>query len=203
MPEQATALLALWNDVDAALDAQYNAWHAGEHVPERLTVPGILWGRRYGRSAEEGSPRYLTLYGLRDPDVLDSEPYQRLLREPTAMSRTMRPALRNVSRWVCALHEQSGLNEGTHLLVCISGDDGKPALCGKDAPVHGLVAHGRLLAERLPHARSLPWLQAGQDQSIDGRWLVCVPVEDGVRSAGPFAGASLYARLPVGLPALL
>jgi hypothetical protein len=201
MPEQATALLALWNDVDPALDAQYNAWHAGEHVPERLTVPGILWGRRYGRSAEEGSPRYLTLYGLRDADVLEGEPYQRLLREPTATSRTMRPALRNVSRWVCALHEQSGLDEGTHLLVWISADDRLPASGDNDPPVHGLVAHGRLLAQRLPEARPLPWLQAAQDQGIDGRWLVCVPV-DGVRSAGPIAGAGLYARLPVGLPAL-
>src|SRR5688500_2038945 len=106
MNDQATALLALWNDVGPELDAQYNDWHAHEHVPERLTVPGILWGRRYGRPAEDGAPRYLTLYGLRDAGVLDSEPYQRLLREPTPMSRAMRPALTNVSRWICTLHEQ-------------------------------------------------------------------------------------------------
>jgi hypothetical protein len=191
MADRATALLALWNDVDPALDASYNAWHAGEHVPERLTVPGILWGRRYGRSAEDGLPHYLTLYGLRDADVLESEPYQRLLREPTPMSRTMRPALRNVSRWVCALHEQSGLDHGSHLVVCVSSGDEGTALADMAALIDGRAAHGRLLAERLPQARPLPWLQADQNQGIEGRWLVCVPVEAGAGSAG------LYARLPV------
>jgi hypothetical protein len=200
MADSATALLALWNDVDPALDAPYNAWHAEEHVPERLTVPGILWARRYGRPAAADSPRYLTLYGLSDADVLESEPYQRLLREPTAMSRTMRPALRNVSRWVCALHEQSGLDQGSHLLVCAGADDAAPATADMDALIEGRGAHGRLLAERLPQARPLPWLQADQNQGIEGRWLVCFPGEAGVRLTVPVAGAGLYARLPVGPP---
>ena len=117
MAEKATALLALWNDVDPALDTQYNEWHAKEHVPERLTVPGILWAYRYGRSEADGTPRYLTLYGLRDAAVLDSEPYQRLLREPTPMSRTMRPALCNVSRWVCTLHELPSFEHRNGLAV--------------------------------------------------------------------------------------
>ena len=76
---QAGALLALWNAVDAAFDADDNAWHANEHVPERPTVPGMLWGRRCGRiNADVATPRQLTLCGLRDAAVLDSEPYQRL-----------------------------------------------------------------------------------------------------------------------------
>jgi len=195
MADQATALLALWNDVDPALDAQYNDWHANEHVPERLTVPGILWGRRYGRPAAEGTPRYLTLYGLQNADVLDSEPYQRLLREPTPMSRTMRPALRNVSRWVCKLHQQTGLDEGTHLLVWVLADDTAPAPPCVDSLADGRGARARLLAERLPQARPQPWLQATQDQGIEGRWLVCVPVDAGAGLAAPTDRVSVYARL--------
>ena len=89
MADAATALLALWNDVDPALEADYDDWHAREHVPERLTVPGMAWALRYRWIAGAAMPRYLTLYGLRDPAVLDGEPYQRLLREPTPASRRM------------------------------------------------------------------------------------------------------------------
>jgi hypothetical protein len=191
MADTATALLALWNDVDRAFDAPYNDWHANEHVPERLTVPGILWGRRYGGPEAEGMPRYLTLYGLQNVDVLDSPAYLRLLHEPTPMSRTMRPRLRNVSRWVCTLHKLAQLDKGTHLAVQVLAGDAEPAHPDVDA------RYGRLLAERLPQARPLPWLQATQDHGIDGRWLVCVPVETGARPEGATGGVVLYARLPV------
>ena len=192
MAELATALLALWNDVDPALEALYNEWHAGEHVPERLTVPGILWARRYGGPATMAMPRYLTLYGLRDAAVLDSDPYQRLLRVPTPMSRRMRPALQNISRWVCALVEASGLEQGSHLAVWTAGQQ-------DHGPAHGLLAagrpeaRGRLVAQRLAQASPLPWLHAGQAQAIEGRWLMALTLD----GPGP-ADAAVYARLPVG-----
>ena len=47
MSLKGTAFLALWNDIAAARDAEYNLWHTREHVPERLSVPGILTGKRY------------------------------------------------------------------------------------------------------------------------------------------------------------
>ncbi len=187
--EPATALLALWNDVDPALEAEYEAWHAVEHVPERLTVPGMQWAYRFGRPA---APRYLTLYGLRDAGVLEGEAYQRLLREPTPMSRRMRPALQNISRWVCALVEASGLEQGSHLAVWTAGQQ-------DHGPAHGLLAaggpeaRGRLVAQRLPQASPLPWLHAGQAQAIEGRWLMALTLD----GPGP-ADAAVYARLPVG-----
>ena len=188
MAEPATALLALWNDVDPALAAEYEAWHAVEHVPERLTVPGMRWAYRYGRAA---APRYLTLYGLRDAGVLEGEAYQRLLREPTPMSRRMRPALQNVSRWVCALTEARGLEQGSHLATWTAGQDDAESARGRLAGTPG--ARGRLVAQRLPQASPLPWLQAGQDQGIEGHWLLALTFD----GPGP-AGAAVYERLPVG-----
>lgn len=191
-PGAARALLALWNDVAPALDAEYNAWHAQEHVPERLTVPGMLWGHRFGRAAAPGGmPRYLTLYGLSDAGVLDGEAYQRLLREPTPTSRRMRPALANLSRWVCSLHEASGLDRGSRLGVWAVDAADAPGLRGR-LPACS-EARGRLAAERLPQARALPWLQSGQSQAIEGDWLL------GLTTDGPGpAGATVYQRLPVG-----
>ena len=196
MSSPATALLALWNDVAPELDAQYNDWHAVEHVPERLTVPGILWGRRYGRLAG-ASPRYLTLYGLADAAVLDSEPYQRLLREPTPMSRTMRTALANVSRWVCRLHEQRGAESGGLLAVrTVAGPAEAPQLL-RDPLVNAAGVVGRLLAERLRDASPLPWLGGAQGGGVEGDWLLCAAFEAGTTSPRPQDG-DLYQRLPVG-----
>ena len=190
MIEPGTALLALWNDVDPALDADYNVWHAAEHVPERLSVPGILWGRRYGR-AGSGGPRYLTLYGLRAAEVLESDAYQRLLREPTPTSRRMRPALTNVSRWVCTLNQATGLERGSRLATWTADAADAGAAFARLATFP--ETHGRLVAERLPQARALPWLQAGQTQAIDGDWLIAVTTD----APGP-VGAAVYERLAVG-----
>ena len=198
MPEPVTALLALWNDVDPAVEAAYNEWHAHEHVPERCTVPGILWGRRYGRESGVGMPRYLTLYGLRDPAVLDSEPYQRLLREPTPASRAMRPALRHLSRWVCRLHEGAGSGAGSHLAVWTMAQRSPaadaPSTQLLDAP--GVVGH--LLAERIADASPLPWLTRGQDRGIEGHWLLCAECDAVTGAALEACDATLYARLAAG-----
>jgi hypothetical protein len=170
----ATALLALWNDVDPAVEAAYEQWHAHEHVPERCTVPGILWGRRYRQTLETATPRYLTLYGLRDPQVLDSERYQRLLREPTPTSQQMRPALRRVSRWVCRLHSNT-LPHSTEWMAVVPLETGSPLLAAAAQGPH-------LLAERIAEAGALPWLAAGQNLGIDGDWLLCMALDDGRRN---------------------
>ncbi len=185
MPETAAALLTLWNDVDPAVDAAYNDWHAREHVPERCTVPGILWGRRYGLVAGGGMPRYLTLYGLREPAVLDSAPYQRLLREPTPASRAMRPALCNVTRWVCRLIVDDATACGEDLALRLLTGDGDAA---HEALRSGRTGH--LLAQRIVDTAPLPWLASSQDAGLLGDWLW------GSTKAAPVA-VPTYRRLPV------
>ena len=182
MPE-ARALLALWNGVTPALEAEYNAWHAEEHVPERLTVPGILWARRYAAFWPQPGPRYLTLYGLRDAQVLEGAAYQRLLREPTPMSARMRPHLCDLSRWVSALQVPHSGPFGAGLGVQIFG--ARPA-----AMPNGL------LAERLPDAAPLPWLQGGQEHAVQGDWLLATSRPE--RPTGPAPDAMVYVALPIG-----
>jgi len=195
--ETASALLALWNGVEPALEADYNDWHAREHVPERLTVPGILWGWRYrlidAATGAGAVPGYLTLYGLRSAAVLDSAPYQRLLREPTPASRRMRPALTQLSRWVCRLVEPGALEAATALDVWTLAE----------APGAAAHAAGRLLGQRLKNASPLPWLQAGQAgpaEAITGDWLLCAAPAEGARQRSQRlpAGGHRYHRLPAG-----
>jgi hypothetical protein len=187
MAERAHGLLVLWNDVDPAVEVEYEDWHANEHVPERLTVPGILWGRRYGRVGAGAMPRYLTLYGLRDAAVLESEAYRRLLREPTPASRRMRPALRNVCRWVCDLLEDR------------SGEAASGAV--RALPLQAFEwlsqsAGHRTVGRRDAGAADLPWLAGAQSRLVEGDWFVC-EAQSGERSFAVTATSTSFRRLPI------
>ena len=40
-------ILAIFNDCRAGREAEFEAWFQGEHLIERLAVPGFLFGRRH------------------------------------------------------------------------------------------------------------------------------------------------------------
>ncbi|SVC01075.1 uncharacterized protein METZ01_LOCUS253929 [marine metagenome] len=40
-------MLAVWCDVPAAVEQEFNKWYNEEHIYERLSVPGILSAARY------------------------------------------------------------------------------------------------------------------------------------------------------------
>ena len=56
-----------------ALEEEFNAWYDTEHIPERLAVPGFETALRY--VCVDGAPRYLAMYDLASPDVLNSPAY--------------------------------------------------------------------------------------------------------------------------------
>lgn len=75
----------------------FHAWYNDEHAPNRLTVPGILNGRRYA-SVENTSPRYLAYYDLANVDVLKSPEYKRLTDDRSPRESAMLPTVPNVDR---------------------------------------------------------------------------------------------------------
>lgn len=94
-----SAFLVFANDVVSEQREAYESWHGGHHVPQRLTVPGILRATRYQTSG--GSPEYLTLYDLADIAVLASPAYRRLAEQPDAVTQAMRTHLRDPLRLAC------------------------------------------------------------------------------------------------------
>ena len=48
------AAIAIWCDVDAQVRGEFDDWHAREHMPERLSIPGFLRGTRW--VAAHGGP---------------------------------------------------------------------------------------------------------------------------------------------------
>ena len=101
-----TAFLALWNRIASpALQREYETWHAFEHVPERVGLPGFAEARRY-RSWDvdaAGVPLYFTWYGLDHLDTLDTPQYRDVFAEPTPWSARMRTQLRAFDRQPCTL----------------------------------------------------------------------------------------------------
>jgi hypothetical protein len=69
-------LLLVMIDVEPEHEEDFNRWYREEHYPERMACPGILTGRRF--IALEGEPKYLAIYDLESPEVLDGPDYQKI-----------------------------------------------------------------------------------------------------------------------------
>ncbi|OVZ64920.1 hypothetical protein CDO44_01595 [Pigmentiphaga sp. NML080357] len=95
-----TAFLALFNGFDPAHDDEYNVWHSVEHVPERLTMPGITRARRYVNREDADLP-YFTLYELASIDAMYSDAYLRLLSHRSDWTNRMRPFFGKFFRAPC------------------------------------------------------------------------------------------------------
>jgi hypothetical protein len=93
-------ILAIWNDCRAGHEAEFEQWFQGEHMLERLEVPGFLFGRRH--QAVSGSSGYFNFYLTQSPDVLTSKPYLDRLDNPTPRTRkVMSEIFINMNRTVC------------------------------------------------------------------------------------------------------
>ena len=58
-------LLMVYCEVPAKYEEEFNAWYNEEHIPERLSIPGVLSAARY--QAVAGGPKYLACYELATP----------------------------------------------------------------------------------------------------------------------------------------
>jgi hypothetical protein len=93
-------ILAIFNDCRAGREAEFEAWFQGEHLLERLAVPGFLFGRRH--KSISGAPGYFNFYLVETPEVLTSKPYLERLDNPTPMTRKiMSEVFINMNRTVC------------------------------------------------------------------------------------------------------
>lgn len=90
------AALAIWFRVDPADVPELDAWYPRQHLPERLSVPGFLRGRRY--AAASARLPYFTLYETEDAAALSSAAYLERLNNPTDWTRKVLPTFRAMVR---------------------------------------------------------------------------------------------------------
>jgi hypothetical protein len=74
-------LMANWANIDPDYLTRYQQWLNCEHMPERVSIPGFLQGRRY-RSIDASS-HFLAFYETKTTSVLGSEAYMERLNSPT------------------------------------------------------------------------------------------------------------------------
>ena len=66
-PADAGGVILVSMDVDPAREDEFNDWYNTEHIPHFRQVPGVIAARRF--RALRGSPAYVALYHVVDPDV--------------------------------------------------------------------------------------------------------------------------------------
>ncbi len=74
---------AVQMDIPAELEAEFNRIYDEDHIPIILKVAGVRSARRYRleRSTKAGKPRYLALYEIDHPAVLESRAWLNAIDE--------------------------------------------------------------------------------------------------------------------------
>ena len=104
-PENASGLLLVGMTPAAAAETEFNAWYDTEHVPALARVPGVLCARRFRTAG--GSPKYMALYHLASPAVVDGAEWKRASGS-TPMPERIRPQISDRLRLVCCKYRRQG-----------------------------------------------------------------------------------------------
>ena len=115
MPIAGKGMLLTSMDIDAADEADFNRWYDREHLEERVAIEGFLEARRY--VAEEGSPKYLSLYSTENFEVLDSPAYRAALANQTAWSKQNIARFKNMIRAVARITVSRGNGRGAWVSI--------------------------------------------------------------------------------------
>jgi hypothetical protein len=108
------AAVAIWCDVAFDVKDEYDDWHAHEHMPERLSIPGFLRGTRW--VSTDGRNAYCMLYEAQEEATVTAGRYLERLNDPTPWSRKMMAHHRNMVRSLCRVRASFGAGLGQFLL---------------------------------------------------------------------------------------
>jgi hypothetical protein len=141
-------LLCVMNDIAPECDRRdYEAWYQGDHVPDRIGIPGFQHARRY-RRLNGPHAEFLTFYETATPNVLCSAPYLKRLAEPTDWTARIMAHFRSMSRSICRV----ALDEGQ------AGAGGMLALMAQqEAPAAGLEVQLAAMLEQPGVTRVRLW----------------------------------------------
>jgi hypothetical protein len=115
MPIAGKGMLLTSMDIDEAHEAEFNRWYDREHLEERVAIEGFIEARRY--VAEEGAPKYLSLYSTETFEVLDSPAYRKALANQTDWSKANIGRFKNMIRSVARITISRGKGRGAWLGV--------------------------------------------------------------------------------------
>jgi hypothetical protein len=199
-------ILAIFNNVAAGREAEFEEWFQHEHLAERIAVPGFLIGRRH--EAVSAQPRYFNFYVTRSAEVLKSAAYLGRLDEPTPMTRTvMSEIFKDMIRTICRRTFRLGAMRGTGVVTVRFAE--RPADTALKAAIETVmrdkaVACGEIwqAADSLEFPVSMEERLRGGDRKIEACLLVeTLRVPDAEKIAAAFANE--FPRTEVGVYRLL
>jgi hypothetical protein len=175
------AALAMWWNMAPEVRADFEDWHAHEHFPERLGIPGFHRGTRW--SAVEGEGMFV-MYEMRAFDVLSSPAYVARLNAPTPWSTRLMSHHRDMVRSQCRVLASRGGGVARHALTvrlspAPDGDEALRDFCRTTIDTLAMRP-GLTGAHLLQH--ETPAMQATTEQKIRGnadRWADWVLVVSG------------------------
>lgn len=160
------AVLAMWWDVSAESRAELEHWHAHEHFPERLALPGFRRASRW--TAVDGGEGFFVMYELDDHAVLASAPYVARLNAPSPWSTRMMPLHRDMVRTQCKVLQSHGAVTARHALtIRMSAQDAEALQRGLGELAAAVVRRPGLVGLHLLRHEA-PALAATTEQQIRG-----------------------------------
>ena len=117
MSLKGTGAVAIWHNLVPEAKPEFYQWHAREHMPERMAIPGFLRGRRYSavKSAVTGAPEYFNLYEADSLSTVGGADYLNRLNNPTAWTRKVVAEFREVARSTCDVVLSCGQGDGGYI----------------------------------------------------------------------------------------
>jgi hypothetical protein len=144
-------LLAIWNAITPEQESQFNAWYDGEHIPERLALPGFLCARRYRDAG--AAHRYCALYDTNSLAALSSPEYMARLADPTPATRAIMAHFRDMHRAVCQVVLDTGAPRAAgRALVLVEIGDGAADGVSRERAVALAAGHGLRIRVAVPDA---------------------------------------------------
>ncbi len=170
------AAVTIWCEVAPEVRAEFDDWHAREHMPERLSIPGFLRGSRW-----VGDAGYFMLYEAKDEATITSGGYLDRLNNPTPWSRKMMPHHRNMARGLCRVEASAGTALGQALCTVRFSGEQKPDVTALASRKGVVAAH---LLRNMAHsgAQTAEQKLRGGDAAPD--WVVLVTGYDADAVAG-------------------
>jgi len=187
-------ILAIWNDCRAGREAEFEAWFQGEHLLERLSVPGFLFGRRH--QAISGGNGYFNFYLTETPAVLTSAPYLERLDHPTPMTRTiMSEVFINMNRTVCRRTHRIGGFRGAYAVTARFNET--PVVAELSHALDAMIASPAIASGEIWMALDPAGMPVSMEEQLRGgdkKIQACLMIDTLRQDAAEQAGARLAAR---------
>ncbi len=188
-------ILAIFHNCRAGHEAEFEAWYQGEHLIERLAVPGFLFGRPYKGVGQ--TPGYFCFYLVETPEVLTSKPYLERLDTPTPLTRKMMSdVFLDMNRTICRRVERRGHFRGAFAVAARFG--GRQDDTGLAAALERLVSDTAVAGGEVWTAldAAMPVSREEQLRGGDKRIISALLIETLYQEHAEAIGAQLAKQFP-------